>query len=211
LISEKVGGMIRVIDQNSSAAFLALCLLTSCSAYMGDGHPFSTEDAADDPGWVLVDDVPFCRQSKEYDCGAAAMAMLLNYWSVQIEPKVILEAIPPRTGAGISAGQLQTCAQQHGLAAYLIKGTEETLKRHLSRKRPLLVGLVKPHLGNRQVLHYELVVGIHPLQRKLVTLDPARGKQVYSMAGFQREWEPANNLVLVAAPSATDAEENKSE
>jgi hypothetical protein len=132
--------------------------------------------------------------------------MLLNYWGVETQPEVILKAMPPQPGSGIAAGQIKTYAQQQGLRAYLIKGTREDVETHLAQKRPLLVGLAKPYMGHRRLLHYELVVGIHPDRQALVTLDPARGRRIYSVEGFLKEWAPGGNLTLVAAPLAAGSE-----
>jgi hypothetical protein len=58
------------------------------------------------------------------------------------------------------------------------------------------VGLVKSHTGGT-VTHYELVVGIHPDRKTVVTLDPARGWRENSFEGFTAEWEPAARLMIV--------------
>ncbi len=175
-------------------AFVAVSL-TGC-AYTGTARSFEPETLETEPGWLAVRGVPLVRQEMREDCGAAALAMVLAYWRTPISIDDVKAACPPIPDKGIRAGDLREYARKKGLQAFLIHGQIADLETEIGRRRPVVVGLVKPYVSGT-FTHYEVVVGIHPEQRLVVTLDPARGWQQNSFDGFLAEWEPAGKPTLV--------------
>jgi hypothetical protein len=53
-------------------------------------------------------------------------------------------------------------------------GNLDDVAAELRENRPVIVGLIKVHT-TRLTGHYEVVVGIHPAEKRIVTLDPAHG------------------------------------
>jgi hypothetical protein len=105
---------------------------------------------------------------------------------------------------GLSALSLRTLLRQHGLRAFVIEGELADLEHELAAGRPVLVGTVKRVDKRRGRPHYEVVVALDPVQRKVVTLDPAVGWRQSSYDGFLSEWQPARRTAIVAlAPAAT--------
>jgi hypothetical protein len=78
----------------------------------------------------------------------------------------------------------------------MIHGSWADLRRELLMGRPVIVGLVKSTAGG-PVTHYELVVALHPRERRVVTLDPAHGWRQNTVDGFLTEWEATTGLLLV--------------
>jgi hypothetical protein len=115
----------------------------------------------------------------------------------------IQAANPTPPGRGIRAGALRDFARQQGLQAFLIQGQFEDLDRQLRRHRPVLVGLRK-HFQGRTVAHYEVVVGIHRQQQRILTLDPAHGLRVNSREGFAAEWAAAGQVTLIIFPRTSE-------
>ena len=175
-------------------AWLAL-LLGACSSYTGSARPFPAATLDREPGWLAVRDVPFERQHSESDCGAAALGMVVAYWT-GAPPHDVASGLRPAPKRGIKAGRLRDHARRHGLASYLIRGEVADLAHELEAGRPVLVGLVKPQ--EKGVLtHYEVVVAYHPEKRIVVTLDPAAGWRKNALDGFLAEWRPARQLTLI--------------
>lgn len=171
-------------------------LLAACNAYAGSARDVSPR-VLDEPGWLRVRDVAFLPQTAESDCGAAAIAMVVGYWTgtPPLDVAAKLRPAPPR---GIPARRLRSVARGHALAAFLIAGELADLERELAAGRPVLVGVVKPH--RRDVLsHYEVVVGLHRGRGLVVTLDPAEGLRQNTLDGFVAEWQAAGRLTLVVA------------
>jgi ABC-type bacteriocin/lantibiotic exporter with double-glycine peptidase domain len=181
------------------AAVLFSLSAAGCS-YLGSAEDADPSDFEREDGWIAVRDVPVVLQQSEEDCGAATMAMALAYWGVPALLDTILEACPPKSGEGIKAGALRDYARSLGFQAFLFHGTISDFEKELSRGRPVVVGLVKPHV-NGGLTHFELVVGVHRDRQLVATLDPARGWRRNSTAGFLAEWEPAGRLTLVMMKS----------
>ena len=99
--------------------------------------------------------------------------------------------------------------RQLGLRAFLIEGTLRDLEHELSRGRPVLVGLVKPHGKQDAAATTRWWSRSIPAERKVVTLDPAAGWRENSYEGFVAEWEPAQRTTLVVLPGAGSADRGR--
>jgi predicted double-glycine peptidase len=177
---------------------LVLLLLVGCSTYRGTARDTSPAKLQREPGWVLLRGVPFVQQDTEYECGAAAISMVVSYWT-GVEPRAVVAHFRPVGERGIAAGVLRDYAREQGLASYLIEGKFQDLANELKAGRPVLVGLSKPQTKDRVLDHYEVVVGIHPEQQKIVTLDPSEGWRENSLQGFAREWQLAGHVTLIVS------------
>jgi predicted double-glycine peptidase len=163
--------------------------------------------------WI---DVPYIAQAKD-GCGAAAISMVMQYWTAQptqkhdqqsgpsasADPRKIQDLLFVPAEKGIPASAMLGYFEQSGYRTYAFRGDWSDLVRHLSQGRPLIVSLKAS--GRRGPLHYAVVVGVD-WQRNFVFLnDPARGKMLrISREGFLGEWNPANNWTLLAVPTAGD-------
>lgn len=181
-------------------AVLMSLAAAGCS-YLGTAEDADPADFEREAGWIAVRDVPVVLQESEEDCGAATLAMALAYWRVDASLDAVVRDCPPKPNEGIKAGALRDYAATLGLQAFLFHGTFSDFEKELSHGRPVVVGLVKPHV-NGGLTHFELVVGLHPEKQLVATLDPARGWRRNGYAGFLSEWEPAGRLTLVLMKSA---------
>lgn len=179
----------------------AVGLAASCASYTGTARDASPAVLDRDAGWIAARRVPFVAQRGDSECGAAAIAMVVSYWT-KAPPATLVAELRPVPERGLAAGRLRRFARDHELRSFLVSGTLDDLVHELRARRPVLVGLVKPQRGDQVLTHYEVVVGVHPGQQKVVTLDPARGWRENSYKGFLAEWNPAGRLTLVvsAAP-----------
>jgi len=88
-------------------------------------------------------DVPFIKQQKD-GCGAASIAMVMQYWHRQQpgQPAIptadeIQRALYSRRARGIHASDLERYLQQHGFRTFAIRGEWADLQQHLENGRPL--------------------------------------------------------------------------
>jgi ABC-type bacteriocin/lantibiotic exporter with double-glycine peptidase domain len=180
---------------------VALLLAQGCASYVGSARDFSPARLVREPGWVVVHDVPLARQRAEADCGSAAIAMVVAYWT-RAATAALAAQLDPVPARGLKARVLREFAVQHGLAAFLVHGELADLDHELAAGRPVVVGLVKPQ--RKGVLtHYEVVVARHAARGLVVTLDPAEGWRQNTDAGFLAEWQPAGQLTLIVSPPPT--------
>jgi ABC-type bacteriocin/lantibiotic exporter with double-glycine peptidase domain len=178
------------------------CLLSS-GCYLGSARNITAVELANQGGWEVVQGVPEVRQVAREDCGAAALAMVLNYWRFPITSNAIIAVAPPARDRGIAAASLRELARHQGLQAFLIQGRQVDLEREIKRHRPVLVGVVKRYIL-RNYPHYEVVVGINRQQQRILTLDPAHGLRVNGWGGFATEWAKAGQLALIVFPRAPE-------
>jgi hypothetical protein len=122
--------------------------------------------------------------------------MAMGYWGSPVALDEIDAVYPRESGHGFKAGALRDFARTRGLAAYVVSGRLIDIQLELEKRRPVIVGLQKRY-PKRFLSHYEVVVGIHPKQKRIATLDPARGWRENTWNGFLAEWRPARQLTLI--------------
>lgn len=152
-------------------------------------------------------DVPFVKQQKD-GCGAASIAMIMQYWSRQqrktpsadASAAAIQQALYNPQAHGIYASDLQHYFDQRGFRTFAFRGDWGELRENLSKGRPLIVAL-QPSPG--AALHYLVVVGLE-LQNGIVLVnDPAQRKLLKEdKAGFEREWNATGKWTLLAVPQS---------
>ncbi len=176
---------------------------TQVGCHLGALRSGVTPTLPSDPGWLLVPGVPLVTQRERADCGAAALAMVMRFW----QPATSNEGIRSAVGTvdpqkGVSAGRLREIARQEGLEAFLIEATFDDLVHEIGRKRPVIVGTLQVD-GKRGYPHFEVVVGVHPGARKVLTGDPAEGWRERKVEAFEPLWRHSRRLALVVfAPEA---------
>lgn len=157
--------------------------------------------AAEQPGLWL--DVPFVKQEKN-GCGAAVIAMVMQYWQRQHpvpselpRPDQIQRALYARRGRGIYASDMERYLRQHGFQTFAIRGEWTDLWQHLEKGRPIIVAL----RSGRDDLHYVLVTGMEPEHGLVLQNDPAERKLVKRhRSDFESEWKATGNWTLLAVP-----------
>ncbi|MBK8011630.1 MAG: C39 family peptidase [Deltaproteobacteria bacterium] len=186
---------------------MALALLSSAACatigatYTGSGVAVDSELSTRESGWVYVAKVPVVRQRADWDCGLAALMMVLRYWSVTPVPGIIAKTLE---GAAemhrpISAGELKKIAKDHELEAFVVRGGSKDLIAQMRKGRPVIVGLLKPTIRGR-VAHYEVVIGVNERTGDVMTIDPSLGHRKNTWSGFEAEWTGAGFLILLVAP-----------
>ncbi len=152
-------------------------------------------------------DVPFVPQQKD-GCGAASIAMIMQYWEEHQGQPVRPEAECARIFRSVySAGAHGTYAsamvryfQQNGYRAFAFAGETADIERELAKGRPLIAAL-KPGPGPE--LHYVVVAGLDEPNQLVLINDPAQRKLLKEDASqFGREWEATGRWLLLAVPEA---------
>ncbi|HKD80704.1 MAG TPA: C39 family peptidase [Candidatus Angelobacter sp.] len=151
-------------------------------------------------------DVPFIKQERD-GCGAASIAMVMQYWSRQqarpvdssADAEVIQHALFSRKDHGIRASDMERYFQQHNFQTFSFAGTWDDLKQHLEKGRPLIVAL-KPSAMERS-LHYVVVVGADTEQGIVYLNDAAERKLLkQERSTFEKQWSAVGRWTLLALP-----------
>ena len=151
-------------------------------------------------------DVPFIKQERD-GCGAASIAMVMQYWlqkegrpvDAGAEAEAIQRALYSRKDHGIRADDMQQYFQDHGFRSFAFSGKWADLNQHIEKGRPLIVAL-KPS-GLDSSLHYVVVVGVDPGANLVILNDAAQRKLLkQERAAFEREWKTVGHWTLLAVP-----------
>lgn len=145
-----------------------------------------------------VEHFPVLRQPGQQDCGATALAATLQYWGVDTGPSDVRAAVGGSSRQPIRADALRDHARRLGFDAFLIRGDTADLRVELAADRPVIVGTLKPYVGDQWFAHYEVVTGIG--DSEVITMDPAKGWRRYPLDGFDAEWSRTDHLTLIIAP-----------
>jgi ABC-type bacteriocin/lantibiotic exporter with double-glycine peptidase domain len=187
------------------ALFLGLCGFVlpgpSLGAKISSTALFTTA-----PGVWL--DVPFIKQEKD-GCGAASIAMVMQYWQKQksqpfdasADAVAIQHSLYSRSERGIRASDMEHYFQQHGFQTFVFAGKWDDLKQHLEKGRPLIVAL-KPS-GMEAALHYVVVVGADEEQGVIYLNDAAERKLLkQERSTFEKQWSAVGKWTLLALPKS---------
>jgi len=163
--------------------------------------------AAEPAVWL---DVPFVKQAKNA-CGAATVAMLMQFWERQqglppspdSDPAKIQLALFSSKAHGIFAIDLAHYLQQRGYQSFAFQGSKQDLEQHITKGRPLITAL-KPASGDS--LHYVVVVGFDDNQKVVLLNDPAERKLLKrDFDTFEKQWKGTGFWTLLAVPQSEEA------
>jgi ABC-type bacteriocin/lantibiotic exporter with double-glycine peptidase domain len=183
----------------SLATLAQLAFLLCAGCHPGIIPDAAVDDLAREPGWRLARGARGVRQEGDADCGAAALSMVLTFWGRAVEAgRIRSDLLAPRE-RGIRARVLRDYARREGMNAFIIQGRHDDLVKELGSNRPVIVGLGKAGLLS-VFPHYEVVVGINPAARWVLSFDPAKGFRTVAWEMFRREWEASGFVGLVMFP-----------
>jgi tetratricopeptide (TPR) repeat protein len=150
------------------------------------------------PRQVELSDVPFFAQ-EDYQCGPAALAMVMRYAGVVIDP----EGLKPEVYLPEREGTLQVemfgATRRHGLVAYQMSPVLGEVLEEVARGTPVVV-LQNLALDWYPVWHYAVVIG-YDLDNKEVILRSGRERvQRMSLVAFENTWARSAHWAMVAVP-----------
>lgn len=151
-------------------------------------------------------DVPFVAQTKD-GCGAATLAMVMQYWEHHegqsmepaADPERILHALFRKRAHGIYASAMVDYLKTHGYRAFAFAGDWAMVEKHLRQGRPLIAA-VRPE--GSHALHYVVVAGVEPKDHIVLVNDPEQRKLMkVDETEFEREWKATGHWTLLAVPA----------
>jgi predicted double-glycine peptidase len=150
-------------------------------------------------------DVPYVRQQKQ-GCGAAAVAMVMQYWQIQgvplraraADPMFVYQMLYDPSLRGESGADMMRYLRDHAFDAFGIDADWNDVAGNLARGRPVIL-CVRPN-GSRNSLHFVVAVGLDDDGRVTIH-DPARGPNLrMRVSSLDQEWRGSGRWALVAAP-----------
>jgi predicted double-glycine peptidase len=180
-------------------------LAFGCISYRGSAQSVTPSAVRADAGWKRIEHLPPVHQAGAKDCGAAALSSVMEYWrrppiAPALQRANIDAALRSRADQGLSAGALRDYARKQGFRAFVFNGELKDLQHEIDAGRPVIVGVHKQLSTKEFLSHYEVVVGFHPVEQRVLLFDPARGLTENRLSGFLEEWQRAGKTTLVVAP-----------
>lgn len=157
---------------------------------------------------IEIPNVPFFAQER-YQCGPAALAMLLN-WSGQsvtpdeLKPKIY---VPERKGS--FQLELVTATRSYKRIPYELRSGWQSLIAEIEAGNPVLV-LQNLGLSWFPNWHYAVVKGIDLVNNEIILHSGTNENYIVNLQTFERTWQRANKWAMVAVaanrvPASADA------
>ena len=185
---------------------LAALVLSGCAGLQRGDWP---QGIAGIPARHEIASVPFFPQD-EYQCGPAALAMVLAWSGLAVEPADLTEKVYTASLKGSLQPAMIAGARRSGRLAYVISGTE-SLIREIAAGHPVIV-LQNLGLSWIPVWHYAVAVGYDTPRDEVMLHSGINARQRLSMPVFQNTWARAKDwglLVLNPSELPATAEEGK--
>ncbi|MBS9404240.1 PA2778 family cysteine peptidase [Halomonas sp. TRM85114] len=170
---------------------LVLLLLTGCAA---------TPQLADTtqqrlPERLLLDDVPFHGQ-RDYQCGPAALAMVLNAQGVEVSVDALIPQVflPGREGS-VQPEMLAT-VRRHGRIPFVIEGNLDTLLTEIAAGQPVVV-MQNLSLPAWPLWHYAVAIGFDLETDELILHSGETPQRIESFKRFDATWARSDRWAFV--------------
>lgn len=182
------------------AGVLLCALLVGCST----PQVMRLQEAGQAPGLpsrAQLESVPFFAQ-KEYECGPAALAMVMSAAGVAVTPDALVHQVYLPARKGSLQVEMLAATRQRGLIAYPLKPALKDLLQEVAAGHPVLV-FQNLSLPIYPVWHYAVVIGFER-ERQTLLLHSGRTELLeMSLATFERTWARGEHWSMVLLSPAT--------
>lgn len=150
------------------------------------------------PARLQLVNTPFFPQD-EYQCGPAALAMVMNHAGINITPDALVPQVYLPERQGSLQTEILTATRRQGLVAYVLAPQLVALLREVAAGTPVLV-LQNLAFNFAPVWHYAVVVG-YDLAREEITLRSGVTRDlVLTLTNFEHTWARSDYWAMVALP-----------
>jgi ABC-type bacteriocin/lantibiotic exporter with double-glycine peptidase domain len=146
----------------------------------------------------LISGVPFIPQ-EEFQCGPAALAMVLQYYGAAVGADEIARELYLPSVRGVLNLDLEFYARRRGFEARAFVGTLDRVKTELQRGRPLIV-FQDLGVPLYPVPHFAVLLGYGDRVGAVVLHSGLRAYRVVSYADFERSWARRRAWTLLITP-----------
>ena len=180
---------------------LAILLLLGLLVSAGCATPPQTRALAEAPPpdlspALLLEDVPFHSQSA-YQCGPAALAMVLNHIDVATTPEELVPEVYVPARRGAFQVELQAATRNHGRLALAIRPGLVNLLQWLASGRPVLV-LQNLGLSWYPKWHFAVAMGYDLHSGELILHSGETAGYRVPLSTFERTWARGGFWGMVA-------------
>lgn len=136
-------------------------------------------------------EVPDVRQQEGYDCGAAALAAVLQYWELDATPAGLAAELGTTPAGGTTPAAIAAALASRGLVSTVGTGLEvPDLARFFAADQPVLCPIQADQKGGPTSGHWVTVVGTGLGQ--VFALDPIAGLRLWSEEDWLERWHDSD-------------------
>lgn len=147
----------------------------------------------------LITGVPFIAQ-EAFQCGPAALAMVLQYYGARVDQDEIAREIYLPSIRGTLNLDLELYARRRGFQARAFQGTLARVKDELRRGRPLIV-FQDLGFAAYPVPHFAVLLGYDDRAGVVVLHSGTTPSRVVSYAEFEATWARRRGWTLLITPA----------
>jgi ABC-type bacteriocin/lantibiotic exporter with double-glycine peptidase domain len=151
----------------------------------------------------LIVAVPFIPQ-EAYQCGPAALAMVLRYWGAAADPEEIGRALYLPSARGVLNLELEFEARRRGFRTRAFEGSLDRVKAELRQGRPIIV-FQDLGRGPVSVPHFAVLLGYDDRSEVVVLHSGTTAYHVLSYVEFLRTWSAHRAWSLLITPRSPAA------
>ena len=141
----------------------------------------------------IIKNIPFYPQ-ETYQCGPSALAMVLNYWGMNITPDNIAKEIFSKSAKGTLTIDMLFYVQGKGLDADVYKGNMEDVRKKIDHDYPVIV-LVDYGFSVYQSNHFMVVIGY--TEDGVIVNSGKNQNKFIPEKDFLKIWNRTNNWTLL--------------
>ncbi len=182
------------IQGNPRVRALLVAILLGAAACVRPGLDDVRRDVAAGHGH-LITGVPFIAQ-EEFQCGPAALAMVLRFYGAAVDHDEIAREIYLPSIRGTLNLDLEFYARRRGFQARAFQGTLDRVRDELRRGRPLIV-FQDLGLPGYPVPHFAVLLGYDDRAGVVVLHSGTTPYRVASYAAFEASWARRRNWTLL--------------
>jgi hypothetical protein len=201
------GGIVRAMPHRLQPAGARVLLGLVAGVLLGSGCTRLALDAvrADVAAGHghLISDVPFIPQ-EAYQCGPAALAMVLRYWGTDVDLRALARELELPSARRVLNLELEFQARRRGFRAVAFAGTLARVREELRRDRPLIV-FQDLGAGPVSVPHFAVLLGFDDRAGVVVLHSGTTAYRLHSYAEFLRTWEARGRWTLLVTPADSPA------
>jgi len=183
--------VIRKITHNLRCMVLMALVLSGCAGLQRGDWP---QGLTGIPAQHEIASVPFFAQ-EEYQCGPAALAMVLAWSGLAVEPAELTEKVYTASLKGSLQPAMIAGARRSGRLAYVISGTE-SLIREIAAGHPVIV-LQNLGLSWIPVWHYAVAIGYDTPADELILHSGTAARKRTPLRLFENTWARAEDWGLL--------------
>lgn len=177
--------------------FILCCLLVvaGCASLQSE-RLLKTAPAFPEP--VELAAVPFYPQ-EEYQCGPAALAMVLQWSGVGITPDELVPQVYLPARQGSLQAEILGTARRHGRIPYVLSPQLETLLAEVASGHPVIV-LQNLALAWYPKWHYAVIVGFDLPRGEITLRSGLEARHTVALTTFEHTWERGEYWAVVVMP-----------